>query len=320
MTLVSVVIPCYNSQNFIERAINSVLAQTHQSFELILVNNNSTDDTLNILNRFKQQYPEKIIVLQEQRAGAPFARNLGLAHSGGEWVQFLDADDIIYADKLETDLSSAQQSLADVIINDYNKTGLDGAVRTVTAQDDIWRGLIISKLGITSSCLWRKKSLEAAQGWAETLTSSQEYDLLFRLIVAGCKIELSHRVSAQTFLQSESVSQTVDQRKLKKVILNRISLRYSIQQYLKQKGLLSQYVTKDITAYVIRQILLLKTDLAFMQEQFSVLLKKLPLAARFPVMYQYLAFYLETSYPRRSPRQRQLMMPWILITHASMLF
>ncbi|MBI5032968.1 MAG: glycosyltransferase [Chloroflexi bacterium] len=87
--LVSVILPVYNRANFIARAIDSVLAQTYTNWELIIVDDGSTDDTPHIL----EQYSSRIILLKQANAGAYAARNCGLKHAHGELIAFIDSDD-----------------------------------------------------------------------------------------------------------------------------------------------------------------------------------------------------------------------------------
>src|SRR5436190_23584848 len=102
--MVSVIIPCYNCEKYITRAIESVLLQTHVNYEIIVVNNNSTDNTVNILNTYVSRHPHLIRLFHEYKKGAPAARNKGLYEANGEWIQYLDADDELMPDKLERQL------------------------------------------------------------------------------------------------------------------------------------------------------------------------------------------------------------------------
>lgn len=86
---VSVVIPAFNAERYIERAVNSVLNQTCPPNEIIVVDDGSTDNTANILNR----YGEQILVIRQTNAGASIARNTGIKRASSEWIAFLDADD-----------------------------------------------------------------------------------------------------------------------------------------------------------------------------------------------------------------------------------
>ena len=98
MPTVSVIVPAYNAARFIEGAIDSVLAQSYTDFELLIVNDGSTDDTLARCERYSD--PRIRIVKQDNR-GLAGARNSGVREACGEYLAFLDADDLWRNDKLE---------------------------------------------------------------------------------------------------------------------------------------------------------------------------------------------------------------------------
>lgn len=88
--LVSIILPVYNGEEYIEQSINSVLDQTYQNFELIIVDNNSTDKTISIIQKFSDK---RINLLFCEEKGVSRARNLGLDHAKGNFITFIDADD-----------------------------------------------------------------------------------------------------------------------------------------------------------------------------------------------------------------------------------
>lgn len=94
--MVSVVIPTYNRRGFLESAIDSVLSQSFREFELIVVDDGSTDDTIDLLRR----YGDSLVFLQQENRGPSAARNLGIEVSCGDLVAFLDSDDRWHPDKL----------------------------------------------------------------------------------------------------------------------------------------------------------------------------------------------------------------------------
>ena len=94
---VSVIIPNYNYARYLPQSINSVLNQTYQNFDLIVVNNGSTDNSIEVLNSFG----EKIRIIDQVNLGQSGARNSGLKAAEGEFIAFLDADDVWEIDKLE---------------------------------------------------------------------------------------------------------------------------------------------------------------------------------------------------------------------------
>lgn len=102
---VSVLIPAYNNQNFIGNALDSVLAQTYSDYEIIVVDDGSTDDTPNILTRYAEAHSEKIKVIHQQNSGPSVARNRAFEASSGDLLAFLDSDDWWTEDKLEKQVS-----------------------------------------------------------------------------------------------------------------------------------------------------------------------------------------------------------------------
>ncbi len=90
--LVSVIIPIYNMEKYLEECLDSVLNQTLKAIEVICIDDGSTDGTKEILNKYKEKY-SNIIVLRQNREGSGSARNKGLAHANGQFIAFMDSDD-----------------------------------------------------------------------------------------------------------------------------------------------------------------------------------------------------------------------------------
>ena len=101
--LVSVVIPAYNSEQYINECIDSVLNQTYQNYEIIVIDDGSTDNTVNLV---KQYNNEKIKLYHQMNSGSGAARNLGVKQAHGKWIAFIDADDIWLPDKLHKHLEN----------------------------------------------------------------------------------------------------------------------------------------------------------------------------------------------------------------------
>lgn len=99
--LVSVIIPCFNSVDFIFEAVSSVLSQTHQNFEILIVDDGSTDGTRHLLQKQFQSEQKIEIVEHETNIGAGGARNTGISLAKGKYLAFLDADDVWHPTKLE---------------------------------------------------------------------------------------------------------------------------------------------------------------------------------------------------------------------------
>lgn len=99
--LVSIVIPCYNVSKYIGAAIDSVLAQTYSNWELLITDDASTDETVDVVNGYVEQDPRIHLYRLENNCGAGIARNNSVAYAQGRYIAFLDADDWWYPNKLE---------------------------------------------------------------------------------------------------------------------------------------------------------------------------------------------------------------------------
>lgn len=112
LSLVSIIMPCYNAAAYLRQAINSVLCQSYSQFELIIVNDGSTDDSENIISQFTDI---RIRYFYQQNRGQCFASNFGLSQAKGDYIKFLDADDLINPEHIEAMLKvlgKNQSSLA----------------------------------------------------------------------------------------------------------------------------------------------------------------------------------------------------------------
>ncbi len=104
--LVSVCIPVYNSQRWIKQTVESALNQTYDNIEIIMVDDGSTDKSWQILEEFKNFFPDKIKIFKQENKGACAARNKALRESKGDYIQWLDADDLLEKDKIEKQLKA----------------------------------------------------------------------------------------------------------------------------------------------------------------------------------------------------------------------
>ena len=207
--MVSVVIPCYNVERCVGRAVRSVLAQSLALAEIVCVDDGSTDGTLEVLQELAEVAPSRLRVLSGPNRGAPAARNRGLAEASCEYVQFLDADDALDPDKLERQMRAAHAASppADFVVGGYRRLMLDGSetVKRVAGGDD-WINLFVKQLGITSANLWRRDALKSVGGWNEMWGSSQEYELMFRLLKHGARVAYDDSIATTLWEREGSIS------------------------------------------------------------------------------------------------------------------
>ncbi len=137
---VSVIVAVYNSGRFIRQTLDSILAQTLEDIEIILVDDGSKDESLDILNEYAKADPRiRVLVNTEESDGAASARNLGLAHANGEYLSILDSDDFFEADMLEKAYKRAKETSADVVVFDGyrydDRNGVDLERNSILVRD-----------------------------------------------------------------------------------------------------------------------------------------------------------------------------------------
>ncbi len=176
---------------YIEACLDSVRTQTYPHLEVICVDNNSTDDTYQTIESYKKKYVDfPITLLKEAKPGASAARNAGLRTATGEWIQFLDADDLLEPEKIIHQLELLKKAKDTALVaGTYYRQYQNGHRQLFRPNEpDKWLALPQVSLGITSANLFRRDALLAINGWREDLKSSQEYDLMFRLLRAGAQV------------------------------------------------------------------------------------------------------------------------------------
>ena len=164
------------------QAVDSALAQDLPRREVIVVDDGSRDGTAAVLAR----YGDAIRWETAPHRGGNATRNRLLELATGEWLQFLDADDVLLPGKIRAQLRAARRARAQLVVS----PALDGYGETVHAPlgDDPWEDLLVSRLGITSSNLFERAAVEAAGGWKTTQAASQEYELMQRLLRRGARV------------------------------------------------------------------------------------------------------------------------------------
>lgn len=190
--LVSIIIPCYNVEQYISECIHSVLNQTYKTIEIIAVDNNSTDKTLEILRELQAKYPTIIKVIQEKQKGAPAARNAGFAASKGDFVCFLDGDDIITKEKIAHQVDYLLLKEADVVVSDrafYDIT-LTKELRSLTFEKIIESPLNIAIRDIITVCnpIYTRKVITELGAYTIGLPNSQDWEFNLRVVLKRYKI------------------------------------------------------------------------------------------------------------------------------------
>lgn len=185
--LVSVIIPAYNYARFLPATLHSALAQDGVAREIVVVDDGSTDDTPEVLARFR---PDIVWHTQENR-GLSAARNAGLALARGNYVVFLDADDLLGPGVLAAQWRALQAGGSVTVCRNRFFTDTDAAGQPQACgewrlfRDDLTAHLCHFNIAPPHAFLVRREALERVGGFDTGLGACEDYDLWFRLAVAG---------------------------------------------------------------------------------------------------------------------------------------
>ena len=129
---ISVVIPVYNAESFLQKSLDSVFAQNVADIEVICVDDGSSDRSLDILKAYAEKEP-RVIVLRQRNAGAGVARNAGVRVARGRYLDFMDPDDFLAPRMFETLLAKAERTAADIVISGMQR--YDAITEAYVRQD-----------------------------------------------------------------------------------------------------------------------------------------------------------------------------------------
>lgn len=165
LALVSVIMPVHNGSLFVEQAIESILTQTYQNFELIIVNDLSTDSTPVIIERYRQLYPKKIKVIHlRKRHGAYGAANIAMRHAKGEFIAPMDADDISHPKRFQKQVEFFLQNNEAIVVGTQARI-IDEEGRIIgektfpTSRKEIYKKFLEVHPLVHPSCMIRRSLL-----------------------------------------------------------------------------------------------------------------------------------------------------------------
>ena len=207
----TIVIPVYNREKIVSATLNCVAAQTYRPLNLILVDNNSTDASLQVLREFKEanQAPDfRISVLQETTPGACAARNCGLLAAKSEWIMFFDSDDLMTPDYVEQ-YSKAMMADPDADIFAIRLQLDDGkGIRQLAfVPHDIFANHIIHSMLSTQRYIARRKHFIEAGCWNRNTPTWDDWELGIRMLLSRPKIHyICDKARVTAVFQNESIT------------------------------------------------------------------------------------------------------------------
>ncbi|OTW74713.1 beta-1,3-N-acetylglucosaminyltransferase [Bacillus thuringiensis serovar cameroun] len=161
--IVSIVIPLYNGEKYIEETMESILNQTYKNIEIVIVDDGSKDRSSTIVKNLEQKYPGQIKYVSQENQGVAVARNTGIENASGEYVAFLDSDDLWHPIKIEKQIESMHKNSMDAcycgFMNFYEETGEKVEYTTNFIKGDMTKAFLTHQVVAQTSTWIFKKSI-----------------------------------------------------------------------------------------------------------------------------------------------------------------
>ena len=247
---ISVIIPVFNGEKTIQETIDSILNQTFQNIELIIINDGSTDSTVQIINNISDS---RIKLFSYANGGLSTSRNRGISLAQGEYISFIDADDLWTPDKLESQWQALQENpQADVAYSwtDYidESSNFLKSGRRIKANDDAFSKLLLFNfLDNGSNPLIRQKALEKVGDFDRSICTAGDKDMWLRLaanynFVCVEKPQILYRISTNSMSTNLKRQEAASLKVLERAFSNPKAEKL---QHLKKQSLsyLYQYLT-----------------------------------------------------------------------------
>lgn len=250
--LISIIVPTYNREKTIKKSIESLIKQTYEMIEIIIVDDGSTDDTEKVVSRIKDSRV-RYVKLPENK-GACYARNIGIKEAKGKYIMFNDSDDTFVNNKVELQYKNIIENKSDM---DFCKLKIhsDDKVVEVPSQEQMQnievQGIVAELCNanfISTQSFLVKKSVIEKYLFDEGLPRFQDYDLMLRM-VPHVKVSFTDMFLADLYRQTDSISRS--NVKLSKAVGIMFAKNYDLNK--KNMDALKQQlfrISEDLTGYI----------------------------------------------------------------------
>jgi glycosyltransferase involved in cell wall biosynthesis len=244
-TLVSVIIPTYNRESYLRKAIQSVINQTYRPIECIIVDDGSTDDTKKMVDNLALQ-PENdffIKYIYQTNSGSQVARNTGTQASTGEFIQYLDSDDLLYPEKIKEQVSYLNSSPdVDGVFGDWDKgTPEEKELIQAWESDDMLTQLLTDKVIHTLAFLFRQRIVKIIRNWDVNIKRNQEIDFQVKGLLEGANYRYQKFTCGLWRIHNgERIANTTGSKEL-------LHFYHKWENLLNSKGLFNEQMKRNIS-------------------------------------------------------------------------
>ena len=249
----SVIVPVYNTSRYLEKCLNSLLNQTLDNMEIIVVNDGSTDDSEEIIRKYESDYKDKIIFINKKNGGQGSARNIGIKCAKGEYIGFVDSDDFVDKNTFKEMYEEATKNDSDIVIcalNDYFEKNKETKEIHLNLKEnvDIKEALVNSIPSVVNK-IYKKdliinnKLLFDENIWYEDFPYSMQLIVNAKKInyIDKCYYYYFHRIKST--MHNENIEKNLD-------ILKAFDI---LVKYLKEKDMYSKY-EEEINYLALKEI------------------------------------------------------------------
>jgi len=236
MKKTTIIVPVYNSYSVIDKCINSIINQTYKNIELLLINDGSSDQSLDKLKQFEKSY-NFIRFIDKKNEGVAKTRNLGIKEATGEYIMFIDNDDYIDEDYVERFVNEIEKSKSDVVCGGYRRENSEGRIiKKRSLHNTSWSKYIVMA---PWAKIYRKEFIENNRIEFLTYPIGEDVYFIMQLIAKKAKFHIFSYIGYTWYFNEESVSNT-KQKGLKEDI-NIFGLLEKIVKLFPEKGKYDRY-------------------------------------------------------------------------------
>lgn len=206
MKKVTLIVPVYNSEKYIGKCLDSILNQTYTNFEILVINDGSKDNSQQVIDNYKKKYPNIIIAVEQQNKGVAITRNESIKRANGDYIMFVDNDDFLDKDYVETFVKAIEDGEYDVVLGGYRRPNEKGKIiKKLSLQDEEWSKFMIMA---PWAKIYRKQYL--IDNNIEFLSVNLGEDIYFNLkaMLISKKIKIISYIGYNWFFNTTSVSNT----------------------------------------------------------------------------------------------------------------
>ena len=262
----SVIIPCYNHAHFLDDSLSSLISQSYTDWEAIIVNDGSTDNTVEVANKWCKIDP-RIKLITISNSGLSSARNKGVEFSTGEFIPLLDADDKYESNHLESILKSFQDN-ADLVFTGYTYfTAKNPILHVVCLNKETNFNLILHRNIVPPVAVAFKKSLLLLSGvFDSSLKCAEDWDLWIRFYKIGAKLCVVEKATAFYRISLDSMSRQF-------ITMYDAMKTVSLRAYKYDSRILTDYTCnqddKNLSKETIKRSLMMCLGVAIVQEKYE---------------------------------------------------